>query len=122
MWVAVLYWPRSIAAVAPICGPWLHIGPHLPSGFRTPCVRRKRHRSWRTESALLTTVAKQVFVATSFALQPGTNASAGQAEGLALPEADPGSGSVDLVAGVGNLPFLQVRVCENVWRKAVGQR
>jgi hypothetical protein len=29
-------------------------------------------------------------------------------EGLALPKADPGSGSVDLVAGVGYLPALQV--------------
>ncbi|KAI8474284.1 MAG: hypothetical protein J3K34DRAFT_456831 [Monoraphidium minutum] len=49
-----------------------------------------------------------VFLATSFALQPGTGLlSAGQTEGLALPEADPGSGTVDLVAGVGNLPFLQ---------------
>jgi hypothetical protein len=52
-----------------------------------------------------------VFVATSFALNPaasGNGSGAGQVEGLALPEADPGSGSVDVFAGVGNLPFLQV--------------
>lgn len=57
-----------------------------------------------------------VFLATSFALTPssgsgsgnGSAAAAGQVEGLALPAADPGSGSVDLTAGVGNLPFLQV--------------
>ncbi|KAI8474281.1 MAG: hypothetical protein J3K34DRAFT_375003 [Monoraphidium minutum] len=49
-----------------------------------------------------------VFLATSFALQPGAGLlGSGQTEGLALPEADPGSGTVDLVAGVGNLPFLQ---------------
>ncbi|GBF96123.1 hypothetical protein Rsub_08871 [Raphidocelis subcapitata] len=51
-----------------------------------------------------------VFLATSFALNPGAGANgsgAGQVEGLALPEADPGSGSVDVFAGVGNLPFLQ---------------
>jgi hypothetical protein len=51
-----------------------------------------------------------VFLATSLALQAGANGTgAGQVEGLALPEAEPGSGSVDLVAGVGNLPFLKVR-------------
>ncbi|GBF96122.1 hypothetical protein Rsub_08870 [Raphidocelis subcapitata] len=51
-----------------------------------------------------------VFLATSFALNPGAGpngSGAGQVEGLALPEADPGSGSVDVFAGVGNLPFLQ---------------
>lgn len=60
-----------------------------------------------------------VFLATSFALQPASSPSislsaagglqSGQAEGLALPAADPGSGYVDLVAGVGNLPFVKVR-------------
>jgi hypothetical protein len=51
-----------------------------------------------------------VFLATSLALQAGANGTGSAAvEGLALPEAEPGSGSVDLVAGVGNLPFLQVR-------------
>lgn len=62
----------------------------------------------------LTVLGRQgeVFVATSFALQGaaggGTELGGGQVEGLDLPEADPGSGSVDLVAGVGYLPFLQV--------------
>jgi len=54
---------------------------------------------------------RPVFVATSFALQAGANNTEepmGQAEGLKLPAAELGSGSVDLVAGVGNLPFLQV--------------
>lgn len=50
----------------------------------------------------------EVFIATSLALQPGAGAGA-QPEGLELPEADAGSGAVDLVAGVGNLPYLQVR-------------
>ncbi len=50
----------------------------------------------------------EVFLATSFSLRPNGSEAAGQVEGLALPAADPGSGSVDLVAGVGNLPFLQV--------------
>lgn len=50
---------------------------------------------------------RPVFVATSFALQPGAGGD-GQVDGLALPDADPGTGSIDLLAGVGNLPFLKV--------------
>ena len=48
----------------------------------------------------------QVFLATSFALQGTPNGTAA-AEGLALPAADPGSGAVELTAGVGNLPFVK---------------
>ncbi len=51
-----------------------------------------------------------VFVATSFALRGNASAnndsSVGWQEGLALPEAAPGSGSLDLLAGVGYLPAI----------------
>ncbi|KAF8068259.1 hypothetical protein HT031_001946 [Scenedesmus sp. PABB004] len=47
-----------------------------------------------------------VFLATSFALSAGTNGS-GRAEGLVLPDAAPGSGTVQLIAGVGNLPAIK---------------
>lgn len=51
-----------------------------------------------------------VWLATSFAVR-GSNSStvANRVEGLALPRADNGSGSVSLVAGVGYLPAIQVR-------------
>lgn len=66
---------------------------------------------------------RSVFVATSFALQAapaavnGSDSDSGeqgggggqQYEGLALPAAEPGTGTVSVLAGVGNLPFLQVR-------------
>mmetsp|Transcript_14647 Transcript_14647/g.36469 ORF Transcript_14647/g.36469 Transcript_14647/m.36469 type:complete len:2268 (-) Transcript_14647:639-7442(-) len=51
-----------------------------------------------------------VWVATSFALRPPALGAAGNAsgwqEGLDLPDAVPGSGSLDLVAGVGHLPSV----------------
>jgi hypothetical protein len=55
-----------------------------------------------------------VFVGTSFAVRPpgsgagggGSETTARWQEGLELPEAVPGSGSLDLVAGVGNLPII----------------
>jgi len=50
----------------------------------------------------------EVFVATSFAVKPGTNGStSGRAEGLKLPNAIPGSGNLQLMAGVGYLPAIQ---------------
>jgi uncharacterized protein YfaS (alpha-2-macroglobulin family) len=51
-----------------------------------------------------------VWIATSFAVR-GSNSStvANRVEGLALPRAENGSGSVSLVAGVGYLPAVQVR-------------
>lgn len=49
-----------------------------------------------------------VFIATSFSLQAGSDV-AGRQEGLVLPEATPGSGSVNLLAGVGYLPAVKVR-------------
>lgn len=53
-----------------------------------------------------------VFLATSFSLQAGGDApgSKGRQEGLELPDATPGSGSVDLLAGVGYLPAIKVRL------------
>jgi uncharacterized protein YfaS (alpha-2-macroglobulin family) len=53
-----------------------------------------------------------VFIATSFALQAGSNVngSSGRQEGLELPDATPGSGTVDLLAGVGYLPAIKVRL------------
>uniref|UniRef100_A0A383WAS0 EGF-like domain-containing protein n=1 Tax=Tetradesmus obliquus TaxID=3088 RepID=A0A383WAS0_TETOB len=50
-----------------------------------------------------------VFIATSFALQAGSsvNGSSGRQEGLELPDATPGSGTVDLLAGVGYLPAIK---------------
>jgi uncharacterized protein YfaS (alpha-2-macroglobulin family) len=50
-----------------------------------------------------------VWIATSFAVR-GSNSSsiANRVEGLALPRAENGSGSVSLVAGVGYLPAVQV--------------
>jgi hypothetical protein len=51
-----------------------------------------------------------VWIATSFAVR-GSNSSsvANRVEGLELPRAENGSGSVSLVAGVGYLPAVQVR-------------
>jgi uncharacterized protein YfaS (alpha-2-macroglobulin family) len=51
-----------------------------------------------------------VFIATSFALQASSsvNGSSGRQEGLELPDATPGSGTVDLLAGVGYLPAIKV--------------
>jgi hypothetical protein len=51
-----------------------------------------------------------VFIATSFALQAGSsvNGSSGRQEGLELPDATPGSGIVELLAGVGYLPAIKV--------------
>lgn len=50
-----------------------------------------------------------VWIATSFAVR-GSNSSsvANRVEGLALPAAESGSGSISLVAGVGYLPAVQV--------------
>lgn len=53
-------------------------------------------------------VQGEVFVATSFAIQANGSKLEGREEGLALPRATPGSGDVRLVAGVGNLPAIQV--------------
>jgi hypothetical protein len=64
-----------------------------------------------------------VFLATSFALQPGAGllGAGSRGEGLALPEADPGNGAVDLVAGVGNLPFLQASARASLLAGATGR-
>jgi uncharacterized protein YfaS (alpha-2-macroglobulin family) len=53
-----------------------------------------------------------VFIATSFALQAGraVNGSSGRQEGLELPDASPGSGTVEMLAGVGYLPAIKVRL------------
>lgn len=52
----------------------------------------------------------EVFVATSFAVRPpnasGAAATAGRAEGLALPRAEAGAGALELLAGVGYLPAV----------------
>lgn len=56
-------------------------------------------------------VQGEVFVATSFAIQANGSKLEGREEGLALPRATPGSGDVRLVAGVGNLPAIQVGPC-----------
>lgn len=55
-----------------------------------------------------------LFVATSFSLQAlGDEAgSKGRQEGLALPDATPGSGTLDLLAGVGYLPAVKVRLVQ----------
>ncbi len=54
-----------------------------------------------------------VWVATSFALRPSGTGNSSRAEGLALPAADPGTGSVVLMAGVGSLPAIQVGSCRS---------
>ncbi len=58
-------------------------------------------------------IAKQsdVYLATSFSLAAGNGTVAQRVEGLVLPKAEPGSGSLDLLAGVGHLPAVQVRAC-----------
>lgn len=60
-----------------------------------------------------------VVVATSFAVRgSGSAAAAGGGgswqEGMVLPRAEKGSGSINLVAGVGSLPAIQVRGCVGV--------
>lgn len=58
---------------------------------------------------MLGTVAPQVYVATSFAVRPASaNSTAGRNEGLQLPASDGKVGSLQLVAGVGYLPAVQV--------------
>eukprot|EP00775_Hariotina_reticulata_P009988 gene9988-10143_t len=47
-----------------------------------------------------------VFVATSFSLQTRSNIT-GRNEGVVLPQATPGSGSVSILAGIGYLPAIQ---------------
>lgn len=56
-------------------------------------------------------VQSDVWVATSFAIRPNASngAVASRQEGLLLPKAVNGSGSLDLVAGVGYLPAVKVR-------------
>ncbi|KIZ04279.1 hypothetical protein MNEG_3680 [Monoraphidium neglectum] len=51
-----------------------------------------------------------VYVATSFAVRPNatSNSTSTRQEGLALPKAENGTGSLDLLAGVGYLPAVQV--------------
>lgn len=56
-----------------------------------------------------------VWIATSFAVR-GSNSSSvvNRVEGLALPAAENGSGSISLVAGVGYLPAVQVSTEQQV--------
>jgi hypothetical protein len=50
-----------------------------------------------------------VVIATSFAVR-GSNGGNNWQEGMSLPRAEQGSGSLDLIAGVGSLPAIQVSV------------
>lgn len=58
-----------------------------------------------------------VAIATSFAVRGSSDGRDWQ-EGMVLPRAEKGSGSIDLIAGVGSLPAIQVSSNENQKQKA----
>lgn len=61
---------------------------------------------------------EEIALATSFAIKGESENIATREEGLVLPEAVPGSGEIELIAGVGRLPSILESAEEilNSWR------